>query len=525
MNIFEQYMFEELTKQYAESSLSSGNYEELYQKFCNIDYLPEVKPYLLTMRFFGLGTVIEKDSVLNELKDAIQTDNYILRGLYYDLLLSQNEHDAESLSGLLNMEKKGYTNIFTKENSFLGKLSPEKKEQKIDDSINVKINSGYISNWINPASEEITLSHPYILFTDRIISSITDILPILNSIVKNNVPLLIIAKNISEEVLEILKVNCYQHILISVCVKISSKNDAELYRILSDAAIICHGTVISETNGIPLPDITTDMLGQATTITIDKNITSIIVNEESQTKQKQTTTDIVVDSITFESGNYNGFYFTAGDVDYLHAKILIKPFPGKKHIIVRSQIFLDNDAFSEAITDEYDIDSNTLGFKTKGWGNEKFNCYKDNIYKWVIEIDGKATFSQVFRIYNGKINKTGLKINDVKLFASSSTGALEKDRDIYQTAFDGSNLEYIYFKVLIDTPGEYMNVQLFIKVKYLEDDSLFADNYFLHQLEGNTIAFWSGIGYPTPGKWKTGLYQYSIHIGNSPIYEGIFTVY
>lgn len=51
MNIFEQYIFEELTQQYAESNLSLEDYEELYQRFSNIDDLPEVKPYLLAMRF------------------------------------------------------------------------------------------------------------------------------------------------------------------------------------------------------------------------------------------------------------------------------------------------------------------------------------------------------------------------------------------------------------------------------------------------------------------------------------------
>lgn len=70
MDIFDQYIFEELTEQYAKSE-PSEDYEELYQRFCNIDYLPEVKPYLLTMRFFGLGIAPEKDATLNELKNSL----------------------------------------------------------------------------------------------------------------------------------------------------------------------------------------------------------------------------------------------------------------------------------------------------------------------------------------------------------------------------------------------------------------------------------------------------------------------
>lgn len=525
MDIFDEYVFEELTGQYAKSDLSSEDYEELYQRFCNIDYLQEVKPYLLTMRFFGLGTAPEKSAVLNELQNTLKKDDYMLSGLYYDLLLSQNEHDAESLSCLLDMKKKGYTDIFTKEKSFLGKLAPEKTDKERDGSINVKINNGYISNWINPASEQIILSNPYILFTDRVISSITDILSLLESIIQEHVPLLVIAKDVYGEALETLRVNCQQHTLISTCIKVAAENDTELLHILNDVAIACQGTVVSETQGSTLPEATTDMLGRATSVIIDKNTTSITISTEMQAKQKPTTMDIIVDYITFECGNYNGLYFTAGDVDYLNAKVFIKPFHGKKHIKVRSQIFLNNEAFSKVFSNEYDIDSSTRWFKTQGWGNTNFNCYSNNIYKWVIEIDGKATFSQEFRMYNGKLNKTGPNVRDIKLFASKSSGALEKDRDKYKTAFDGKSLEYVYFKLLIDPPGEAMNIQIFIKITNLENNTIFRDKYFLQQLNGNTNACWNGIGFSKAGNWEKGLYQYSVHIGTDARLEGTFTVY
>lgn len=380
MDIFDQYIYNELTTQYEKSELSADDYDELYQRFCNMDYLIEVQPYLLTMRFFGLGTSTEKDTVLSELKAMLDEDDCILSGLYYDLLLSENSNNTDAIVNLRRMVDKGYTNKFTKEKSYIEKV-----------------------------------------------------------------------------------------------------------------------TALSETS-----------------------------NSQEESTEKEPTLaeeDVVVDYITFECNGYKGLYFTAGDVDYLKAKVFIKPFHGKKHIKVRSQIFLDNDTFSKIFSNEYDIDFNTRWFSTQGWGNTNYNCYSNNIYKWVIEIDGKNTFSQEFRMYNGKLNKNGPKVYDVKLFASKSSGALEADRDDYKITFDKKNLEYVYFKFFINPPGEDMNVQVFIKITYLENGSVFRDKYFLHKLNSNTISFWKGVGFSKAGNWEKGLYRYSVYVGAGKKYEGIFTVY
>lgn len=378
MDIFDQYLFEQLTMQYSKSGLSTDDYEELYMRFCNMDYLDEVQPYLMTMRYFGLGTAPEKETVLSELKSTLSGEDYMLKGLYYDLLLSENNNNTDAQVNLHRMAEEGYTNIFTKEKTHLEKT---KAPTKVSDP------------------------------------------------------------------------------------------------------------------------------------------------QTNSTKPEKVDEEVVVDYITFECNGYSGLYFAAGEIDYLAAKVYIKPFHGRKHIKVRSQIFLDGDTFSKVFSNEYDIDSNTRWFKTQGWGNTNYTCYRGNIYKWVIEIDGKTIFSQEFRMYNGNINKTGPKVNEVKLFASKSSGALEKDCNTYKATFDGSTLEYIYFKFLINTPGQYMNVQIFVKVTYLEDGSVFRDNCFLHRLEENTIAFCRGVGYSSPGKWEKGLYQYSVYVGNGPKFEGIFTVY
>lgn len=376
MDIFDQYLFEELTTQYSKSDLSDDEYEELYMRFCNIDHLEEVQPYLLTMRYFGLGTAPEKKAVLSELKEKLSENNCLLNGLYYDLLLTEDDNNTDALMNLHRMAEEGYTDVFTKEKTNVGKAT---------------------------------------------------------------------------------------------------------------ASVIDLSSVASSTE-------------------------SEIIEE------------VVVDYITFECRDYSGLCFAAGEIDYLSAKVYIKPLHGKKHIKVRSQIFLDDDTFSKVFSNEYDIDSNTRWFKTQGWGNKNYTCYEDNTYKWVIEIDGKTTFSQKFRMYYGKINKTGPKVKDIKLFASKAK-SLEKDRYTYKSTFDGSTLEYVYFKFLIDPLYEYMNVQMFLKVTYLEDGSVFWDRCFLHELKENWNEFWRGIGYSSPGKWKRGLYQYSVYVGNGPKFEGTFTVY
>lgn len=380
MDIFDQYLFKELTTQYSRSDISTDDYEELYQRFCYLDYLKEVQPYLLTMRFFGLGTTPEKAAVLSEVKGMLNAADYMLNGLYYDLLLDENSNDTEALENLRKMVNAGYTNKFTKERS-----------------------------------------------------------------------------NIEKET------------------------------------------------------ATSEVSTEQKDTTIEKTV---------QTDEK-----VVVDYMTFECGDYSGLYFAAGDVDYLYARVFIKPFHDKKHIKVCSQIFLNGKAFSKVFSDEYDIDSDTRWFKTNGWGNANFNCYRDNLYKWVIEIDGKTAFSQEFRMYDGRVNKNGPKVNDVRLFASKSSGALEADYNNYKTTFNGETLDYIYFKFFIDPPGEDMNVQMYTKIIYLENNSIVRDEYCLHQLNDDTCACWYGIGFTKAGSWEKGLYQYSAHIGTGTKFEGTFTVY
>lgn len=118
-----------------------------------------------------------------------------------------------------------------------------------------------------------------------------------------------------------------------------------------------------------------------------------------------------------------------------------------------------------------------------------------------------------------------MPIKDIRLFASKSTGALEKDRENYRTNFDAASLEYLYFKLFMDEPGTDMTVQIFTKITYLEDNSVFENSYLLQPLQSNTISCWYGVGFSQPGQWKKGLYQYEIQVGSGPKHVENFTVY
>lgn len=67
--------------------MSSEDYEEIYQRFLNLQHVPEVKPYLLAMKFLGYGIEADEESVLNELEECIKDNDIALLGLYYDCIL------------------------------------------------------------------------------------------------------------------------------------------------------------------------------------------------------------------------------------------------------------------------------------------------------------------------------------------------------------------------------------------------------------------------------------------------------
>lgn len=227
--------------------------------------------------------------------------------------------------------------------------------------------------------------------------------------------------------------------------------------------------------------------------------------------------------MVMECDGYSGCFFTTGDVDYIHAKVFIEPFQSTKQLIVRSQIYEGDETFSDVLMDEFTLTPGTTTLTTTGWGNEAFNAYQEKTYRWLLEIEGKV-YEKSFRFYSGSIYKYGMPLNDVKLFAAKESMVTETDKNNYKTTFVGDELEYLYFKLFFDKPGEARIIQIFMKVIYLEDDSIFCNEYRVCPLNATTYACWEGVGYREKGKWKKGLYKYSIQIGRCTAKEGTFTV-
>lgn len=229
-------------------------------------------------------------------------------------------------------------------------------------------------------------------------------------------------------------------------------------------------------------------------------------------------------SMNFEGCGYSGLYFTSGDIDYLNAKVFIEPMKADRDVVIRSQIFVGEEPFSKVFTDEFTLKAGDCWFTTTGWGNKNFNCYGNRTYQWRLEIDGADVYCQDFRFYSGKIDKRGMPIKDIKLFASKASGAVEGDRCRHATSFDADKLEYVYLNFFFDPLGAERNIQVFIKIDCLEDGTEFYNGYSLFRMESNWDNAWTGIGPKTGGKWKCGLYKYTLIIGSST-YEGTFTVY
>lgn len=127
MDIFDQYLFEELVSEYERSELTDDDYEELYVRICNHSYIEELAPYILAMRFFGLGTPAEPDTVLSELKSN-KADNVQLRGLYYDLMLCVNPANTGAADELRRAVEAGYCDKYLHSKSNIHVV--EKKTKK-----------------------------------------------------------------------------------------------------------------------------------------------------------------------------------------------------------------------------------------------------------------------------------------------------------------------------------------------------------------------------------------------------------
>ena len=141
----------------------------------------------------------------------------------------------------------------------------------------MQFDRGYITPYMATDMEkmEANLDDPYILITDKKISVIADILPILEQIVQSGKKLLIIAEDVEGEALSTLIVNKLRGTLNVVCVKAPGFGDRRK-EMLQDIAILTGGTVISEEVGLELKSATMDMLGRARQVKVTKENTTIV---------------------------------------------------------------------------------------------------------------------------------------------------------------------------------------------------------------------------------------------------------
>jgi chaperonin GroEL len=150
----------------------------------------------------------------------------------------------------------------------------------------MQFDRGYVSAYMvtNPDRMEAVLDEPYVLITDRKISAITDLLPVLEKVVQLGRPLLIVAEDVEGEALATLIVNKLRGTFTAVAVKAPGFGDRRK-AMLEDMAILTGGTVISEDLGLKLDQTKVEQLGKARKVTVNKDDTTIVVDAENDAKR------------------------------------------------------------------------------------------------------------------------------------------------------------------------------------------------------------------------------------------------
>ena len=141
----------------------------------------------------------------------------------------------------------------------------------------MQFDRGYLSAYMATDMDKMVaeLDNPYILITDKKISNIQEILPVLEQIVQTGSKLVIIAEDVEGEALATLVVNKLKGVFSVVAVKAPGFGDRRK-AMLQDIAILTGGTVISEELGYELKDATMDMLGRAKSVKVEKENTIIV---------------------------------------------------------------------------------------------------------------------------------------------------------------------------------------------------------------------------------------------------------
>ena len=147
----------------------------------------------------------------------------------------------------------------------------------------MQFDRGYISSYMVTDTDkmECTMDDPYILITDKKISNIQEVLPVLEQLVQSGSKLLIIAEDVEGEALTTLILNKLRGVMNVAAVKAPGYGDRRK-EMLQDIAILTGGTVVSSEVGLELKDTTIDMLGRAKSVKIKKDTTVIVDGEGSK---------------------------------------------------------------------------------------------------------------------------------------------------------------------------------------------------------------------------------------------------
>ncbi|KPM32636.1 Heat shock protein 60 family chaperone GroEL [Croceitalea dokdonensis DOKDO 023] len=169
----------------------------------------------------------------------------------------------------------------------------------------MQFDRGYLSPYFVTDSEKMIadLENPYILLFDKKISSMKDLLPVLEPVAQSGKPLLIIAEDVDGEALATLVVNKLRGSLKIAAVKAPGFGDRRK-AMLEDIAILTNGTVISEERGFSLETATIDMLGTTERVTIDKDNTTI-VNGAGAAKNIKTRVNQIKSQIESTTSDYD----------------------------------------------------------------------------------------------------------------------------------------------------------------------------------------------------------------------------
>jgi chaperonin GroEL len=185
---------------------------------------------------------------------------------------SISANSEETIGQLISdaMEKVGKNGVITVED---GKVL----QDELDVVEGMQFDRGYLSPYFvnNQEKMEAVLEEPYILLTDKKITAIQDLLPILEQIQREGKPVVVVAEDVEGEALATLVVNSMRGILKAVAVKAPGFGDRRK-AMLEDIAVLTGGTMISEETGHKLEGATIDLLGKAARVEVDKENTIII---------------------------------------------------------------------------------------------------------------------------------------------------------------------------------------------------------------------------------------------------------